>query len=397
MKKSGYRTVFHVYFIFLLSLIGIFAAVCCICLSMITVQNPEGKNLRSNWAKIFTQNFSENISFVNGNPQIGQTGRELLRENHAGIQILDNTGKEIYSYQKPENAQNSYSVTDLVHLNQTGTLDMDGITCFVGEVTDEGTDYVYIVYFPIEIQKVTMYLNGERFTGGKRIFFSITGILLVVVTFAGMIYGLYMARAMSHLTASVLDISKRCYLPIHNHGAFRDLYDSLNELDREIKSSDRLREETETMRREWMANITHDLKTPLSPMKGYAEILHDDTDKTPEQCRRYAGIMLKNAIYMENLIEDLKLTWQLENGMLPMERREQNLVRFLRELAIDILNRPEYESRNIRFECDDDTIQFSFDGKLFTRAFQNLIINAFVHGSKDTEVVSKIAASTCCP
>lgn len=97
---------------------------------------------------------------------------------------------------------------------------------------------------------------------------------------------------------------------------------------------------------------------------------------------------------MENLIEDLKLTWQLENGMLPMERREQNLVCFLRELVIDILNRPEYESRNIRFECDNDTSSFSFDGKLFTRAFQNLMINAFVHGSKDTEVVLQITAST---
>ena len=100
---------------------------------------------------------------------------------------------------------------------------------------------------------------------------------------------------------------------------------------------------------------------------------------------------------MENLIDDLKLTWQLENGTLPVNRQEQNIVRFLRELSIDILNRPEYENRMILFECSDnitdETALLSFDTKLFTRAFQNLIINAFVHGTKDTEVTVKIGAS----
>ena len=100
---------------------------------------------------------------------------------------------------------------------------------------------------------------------------------------------------------------------------------------------------------------------------------------------------------MENLIDDLKLTWQLESGTLPVNRQEQNIVRFLRELSIDILNRPEYENRMILFECSDnitdETALLSFDTKLFTRAFQNLMINAFVHGTKDTEVTVKIGVS----
>ena len=109
--------------------------------------------------------------------------------------------------------------------------------------------------------------------------------------------------------------------------------------------------------------------------------------------------MLKNAAYMENLIDDLKLTWQLENDMLPINRQEQNIVRFLRELSIDILNRPKYEERTIAFQCSenitDETAIFSFDKKLFTRTFQNLIINAFVHGGKDTEVTVQISVSDC--
>ena len=96
--------------------------------------------------------------------------------------------------------------------------------------------------------------------------------------------------------------------------------------------------------------------------------------------------MMKNVSYMETLIDDLKLTYQLENGMLPLNCQEQNLVRFLRELAIDILNDPEYENRIIHFECAEQMVRYSFDQTLFQRAFGNLIVNAFVHGRSDTEI-----------
>lgn len=72
----------------------------------------------------------------------------------------------------------------------------------------------------------------------------------------------------------------------------------------------------EKMREEWIGNITHDLKTPLSPIKGYAEILQEPEDKSQQSCRRYAGIILKNFFYMETLIGNLKLIYELESGML---------------------------------------------------------------------------------
>ena len=96
---------------------------------------------------------------------------------------------------------------------------------------------------------------------------------------------------------------------------------------------------------------------------------------------------------MEALIDDLKLTYQLESGMLPVSREEQDIVRFMKELAIDILNTPEYEDRTIHFETEEADFQYSFDQTFLTRAFRNLIINAFVHGEADTEVTLRVSAS----
>lgn len=121
-------------------------------------------------------------------------------------------------------------------------------------------------------------------------------------------------------------------------GSFKDIYDSLNVLDTEIKASDKIKEQTEKMREEWISNITHDLKGPLSPIKGYAELILENDIEDEKQRKRYAQVMLKNVTYMETLIHDLKLTYQLKNGMIPFKRQEKNIIRFLKELVIDILN-----------------------------------------------------------
>ncbi len=392
MKKSGYRTIFHVYLIFFLSLLGaVFAAVGLFYL-LITVQSPGGSTRKSDWPKTFTENFREQIIFTDDKPKVKQAGIDLLQENSIGLQILDHSGYEICSYQKPKQADDTYSNTELLKLYQTGQLENSETTSFIGTVTYNGNDYAYILHFPTKISIVTMYLNGDRFAGGKTIVILFVGILFTVILVSGIIYGYWTTRIMSRLTASIREIATRSYLPIQVRGAFKDIYDSLNTLDAEIKASDRLREQTEKTRREWISNITHDLKTPLSPIKGYAEILQGHSTITGEQCERYAGVMLKNAAYMETLIDDLKLTYQLENGMIPLKRQEQNFSRFLKELIIDILNNPEYEHRTIHFEAAEETVLFSFDQTLLTRAFQNLIINAFVHGEENTEITLQFSA-----
>lgn len=267
------------------------------------------------------------------------------------------------------------------------------MTICAGVAADTETEYAYLLYFPVNVSKVTMYVNGERFTGGKTMIVPVLTAMFFLVLVSGVLYGLLTTRAIKRLTTAIREISVREFLPVQEQGVFHDLYDSLNTLDAEIRASDHLRAQTEKTREEWIANITHDLKTPLSPIKGYAEILQETDGSDREHRRHYAGVMLKSVSYMEKLIEDLKLTYQLENGLLPIHREPQNLVRFLKELAINIFNTPEYENRMIHFESAEETVTFPFDQKLFTRAFRNLIINTFVHGEEHTEVTVSIVLS----
>ena len=393
MKRSGYHTIFHIYLIFFLSLFCAVLLAGCLIFMTLSIQTSDGTIAKSDWPKTFTEDFKDQIIFINASPQVKQAGMELLRDNKVGIQILDPSGRGVFSHQEPEQINTIYSNVELLQLFQAGKLENCETTAFVGTASNAGTDYIYILYFPVDVSKVTMYVNGERFAGGKTIILPILSALLLLVLISGVLYGIFTTKAMKRLTTSIQEISVRSYLPIQDHGIFHDLYDSLNTLDEEIKASDQLRLQIDKMREEWISNITHDLKTPLSPIKGYAEIIQETGGKSQEQNKRYAGIMLKNVSYMETLIDDLKLTYQLENGMIPVNREKKNIARFLKELAIDILNTPEYENHTIHFESTEETVLFSFDHTLFTRAFRNLIINAFIHGDEHTEVTLSLLPS----
>lgn len=393
MKTSGYRTIFHIYLIFLLGLLGAFLAAACFFFLLITVRKPDGSLAKSDWPKLMTESFREEILFIDGKPQLTQAGRDLLRAEKTGLQLLDASGRELLSWQKPEIAPTAYSVAQLLRIVSTGHLEGRQESSFATVFTKDGQEYTCLLHFPVKISENTMYLNGEHFSGGKNVLLPIAAVLLALISFSAILYGFRLTRTLKQLVISVDEIAGRSYLPVRSTGAFRDLGERLNQLDAELRKGEQLRRDADRMREEWITNITHDLKTPLSPIRGYAELLLENGVTDNGSCRQYAAVMLKNTAYMETLIDDLKLTYQLDNRMLPIHRSRQDIVRFLKELAIDILNTPEYENRTIHFQSGDAPILFSFDPTLLTRVFRNLIINAFVHGNEDTEVTLLAAAS----
>lgn len=211
-----------------------------------------------------------------------------------------------------------------------------------------------------------------------------TALLMIV---CGGVFGVWITKHLRKMIQAVGQISFRLYEPIHARGPFQDVYDSLNEMNRELLAGDKERARNEVLREEWITNVTHDLKTPLSPIKGYAELLADPEYNIPEASRiQYGHIILKNTEYAETLINDLKLTYQLKNNVLPLDMKNASLSRFLKEIMIEILNHPEYERRNITFTEANSEITYCFDETLLKRALNNLIYNALIHNPADTEI-----------
>lgn len=357
---------------------------------LFSIPKPAGLSLAS-WPQMFTDSFSVWMDYKDGTVEVEKIGLDRLDKYGLWIQILDESGQEVFSYNKPENYPTSYPASALLMLG-TSAYEHEN-TVFVSCLEDAKGSCSYIIGFPYAIGKYMLYYDGEKVARLLPVAEKI--VLAALAVLAALVFGyiFWISNKLASITGAIRNVSLRTYLPLKEKGMFSDIYAALNKMDVEIKQSDKIKEETERARKDWIANITHDLKTPLSPIKGYAELLADNQIAGMETAQEYGKIMLKNVSHVEKLLNDLKLTYQIDSGEVPCHPREVLISRYLREIIIDIINDPVFSSRNIEFEGDRQELIVCLDPYLFRRAVQNIIINALIHNLPDTKIKISIGKS----
>lgn len=382
MKKLGYKIVFNLYykfFIALLILVSIFIGIAFYLLN-VSISSENNYANWSSWPVYFTSSFYKKISFECGKPQLTDSAISDLKKYKLYFQIVDKNGDVTLGYNEPAGASKHYAPIDVVQLYKTGG-SFGNYTMFVGSVNNNGEKWTYIIGFPAKISKVTIYFNYNNYLKIKLIIFGLFVLIILLVA----IYGIWMNHTLSNIIAAIRKLASNDYVPVKEEGMYKDVFYSLNLLDSKLKASEEERKRNETLREEWVSNISHDLKTPLSPIKGYAEMLTDSQYTfMPQDVKKYGEVILRSVKNVETIVENLNFTYQLKNGMLPINRSEGNVVRLLKEVIISILNHPEYEERNIIFSCTESRVNFNFDNTLFNRAFTNLLYNSVIHNAPDT-------------
>ncbi len=355
------------------------------------IPEPEGLSLAS-WPHTFTDNFSTWIEEKDGTIGVKQIGLERLDEDGLWVQIVDETGQEVFAHNKPDHYPDSYSMAELVALAESRY--ENGHTAFIDSVTLSDRTINYVVGFPYAVGKYMLYYNGENVSRLSPFTKNVVGISVCVIVLFAFVYAFWLSRKLSTIIGGIRNITLDRYTPMKEIGVFGEIYGSLNKMETDIRNSEKIQQETDRTRKEWIANITHDLKTPLSPVKGYAELLADGSSLDLQTVQDYGKTILKNVNHMEKLMNDLKLTYQLEAGAIPYTPQEIRIVRFLKELVIDIANDPAFERRTIEFENDMPEMVIAVDPDLMRRAVGNIIINALVHNHFDTKVKIAVRKST---
>ncbi|MCZ7591795.1 MAG: ATP-binding protein [Kiritimatiellae bacterium] len=143
----------------------------------------------------------------------------------------------------------------------------------------------------------------------------------------------------------------------------------------------------ETMQREFVSSASHELKTPVTSIKGFAETLAAEKDMDPEQAQRFIRIIARQTEQLGSLIDDLMELMRLEyeDERTPLER--QNL--FLRDLIDGALGLRVVEAnqKNIALSTDADrTIRIHAHPVLMQRALINLVDNAIKYSPPNTTV-----------
>lgn len=139
----------------------------------------------------------------------------------------------------------------------------------------------------------------------------------------------------------------------------------------------------EGLRRELMANISHDLRTPLALIYSYAEMMHDFPDEVNE---KQTEVIMTEASRLSLLVDDIFDVSQLESGNMELKRKRYNLTESIERTVNRVSELVRSDGYRLNFIKEQDVFVDADEVKI-TQAFYNLLINA-VHYSGDDKAVN---------
>lgn len=145
----------------------------------------------------------------------------------------------------------------------------------------------------------------------------------------------------------------------------------------------------EKLKTELISNVSHDLKTPLTSIINYVNILKN-SDITEEEREEYLLILEKKSLKLKLLIEDLFEMSKINSGKIKLNRELIDILSLIHQGIGEYSTL--YEEKNISFKvtCEEDAVYMGLDGKMMSRALENIIINALKYSLPDTRVYINI-------
>ena len=149
--------------------------------------------------------------------------------------------------------------------------------------------------------------------------------------------------------------------------------------------------ESEKSKNELITNIAHDLRTPLTSIIGYLEILVNNYNISDEKKKEYINIAFEKSKKLEILIEDLFSFTKMNYGdELIVNRERIDIVELLNQLISELYPLFEKNDMECSLQTNVNKLMLNLDPKLIVRLFENLINNAIKYGKDGKNIVVKI-------
>ncbi len=253
---------------------------------------------------------------------------------------------------------------------------MDTEYALTGVNLADGT--LYAVFSLVDVDEASRILLGQLWI--------VTVVLFVcAVTFALILTRIF-SRPITRVTQAARDMSQGrldVSLPVRSQDEIGQLTAALNELGAELQK-------TEQLRRELIANVSHELRAPLTVIQGFAETVRDVTWPDDEKRTAQLTIVSDEAARLSRVVSDILNYSRLQAGVDPVSDSVFPVCPVLN----DMIGRYQMDAgtKDVRLELDCPDISVRFDKEKFVQVAGNLLVNALNHAEPGTVVRIKADA-----
>lgn len=174
---------------------------------------------------------------------------------------------------------------------------------------------------------------------------------------------------------------------------FSEMAENLNNMVAEIRVLMDKEREAERTKNELITNVAHDLRTPLTSIIGYLELLSGPAQIPSDMHKKYISITYTKAKRLEKLIEDLFGFTKLNYGKISMKVSKVDIIKLLSQLLEEFY--PNFVDKHLTYELQSNVPAkvITADGNLLARLFDNLINNAIKYGADGKRVIVRVEAA----
>lgn len=315
---------------------------------------------------------------------IDENTRALLFEKDSWAMILDDSGKVIWDYHMPEDIPQYYSVSDVAKFSRWYLEDYPVL------VHELSFGLLVVGYQPDNILGSSMIkLHYVTDSGFVKVAF-IGGILLLLVNIVVVVLIFLnntrkVEKEIVPILCGIEEISHGGAVFLPEKGELANINIELNYASQYIMKKDKARAD-------WINGISHDLRTPLSMIMGYAGEIEED-ELIFSETRKQAGIIRSQAEKIKKLIADLNLVSKLEYSMQPLRIESIDLLELGRQVVVEFLNDGLEEKYEIGYdisEISQEPLLIEGDVFLLKRMLANLIQNSISHNPEGCRIVLAI-------
>ena len=163
-----------------------------------------------------------------------------------------------------------------------------------------------------------------------------------------------------------------------------DLTDALNDMKEELSK-------TEELQKDLMANVSHDLKTPLTMIKAYAELILDINIDDKEKCKSNLNIIIEEVNRLNDLVNDILALTKVENDLDKLDISSFDLIKLIKIIVKQHNIYVIKDGYSIEFIHDNiDKLMINADKKKIEQVIYNLLNNALNYTGNDKKVIIKV-------